>query len=67
MNFFLSPSVMKQLLFQAKLDFLQTGDTGMTELCEVYLGRVDLLDIMVKANYQELPTIKELTKQDTVR
>ncbi|BFZ12118.1 hypothetical protein BsWGS_15157 [Bradybaena similaris] len=60
-------SVMKQLLFQAKLDFLHAGNTGLTELCEVYLGRVDLLNVMVKANYQDLPTIQELTKQDSVR
>ncbi|XP_005113539.2 zinc finger FYVE domain-containing protein 26, partial [Aplysia californica] len=60
-------SVMKQLLFQAKLDFLSSSSTGMSEQCELYLARVDLLRVMVEANYQDLPTVRELTKQDTVR
>ncbi|XP_059142669.1 zinc finger FYVE domain-containing protein 26-like, partial [Physella acuta] len=55
-------SVMKQLLFHAKLDF--NYNIGQ---CDMYLARLDLLKTMVEANYQDLPTLRELTKQDTVR
>ncbi|KAH9515330.1 hypothetical protein Btru_014177, partial [Bulinus truncatus] len=60
-------SVMKQLVFHAKLDFVDTHDVDMMDQCDLYLGRVDLLQVMVEANYQDLPTIRELTKQDSVR
>ncbi|CAL1527591.1 unnamed protein product [Lymnaea stagnalis] len=60
-------SVMKQLLFHSKLDFLHTSHMEMLGQCDLYLARVDLLQVMVEANYQDLPTIKELTKQDTIR
>ncbi|GFO26040.1 Zinc finger fyve domain-containing protein 26 [Plakobranchus ocellatus] len=60
-------SVMKQLLFQAKIGFQNAGDSGMTAQCDTYLAHVDLLRVMVGAHFQDLPTIKELTKIDTVR
>ncbi|GFR95860.1 zinc finger FYVE domain-containing protein 26-like, partial [Elysia marginata] len=60
-------SVIKQLLFQAKIGFQNTGDSGLVAECDTYLARVDLLRVMVGAYFQDLPTIKELTKIDSVR
>ena len=64
---FSPPSVIRQLLFQAKIGFQNMGDSGMVDQCDVYLARVDLLRVMVGANFQDLPTIRELTKMDSVR
>ena len=55
------------MLFQAKIGFQNTGDSGLVDQCDTYLARVDLLRVMVGAHFQDLPTIKELTKIDSVR
>ncbi|XP_067681511.1 uncharacterized protein [Haliotis asinina] len=60
-------SMMRQLLFQAKLKFLHCGENQGVGLCDMYQTRVDLLKILVGDNYKDLPSIKELTKVDTVR
>ncbi|KAK6181134.1 hypothetical protein SNE40_009062 [Patella caerulea] len=60
-------SMIKQLLFQAKMKFLKCGDNKNIGQCDMYQTRVDLLKILVEANYRNLPTIEELTKVDTVR
>lgn len=60
-------SVMKQLVFHAKLDFVESHDADLMDQSDLYMARIDLLQVMVEANYQDLPTIRELTKQDSVR
>ncbi|KAL8592594.1 hypothetical protein ACOMHN_026524 [Nucella lapillus] len=47
--------------------FLKGGDSGMIAKCEAYQARVDLLKILLDANYPDLPTLQELSKMDTAR
>ncbi|KAL8592597.1 hypothetical protein ACOMHN_026527 [Nucella lapillus] len=47
--------------------FLKGGDSGMIAKCEAYQARVDLLKILLEANYPDLPTLQELSKMDTAR
>ena len=35
--------------------------------CDAYQARVDLLKILLEANYPDLPTLQELSKMDTAR
>ena len=47
--------------------FLKGGDSGMIGKCDTYQTRVDLLKILLEANYPDLPTLQELSKMDTAR
>ncbi|KAK3587800.1 hypothetical protein CHS0354_042763 [Potamilus streckersoni] len=59
-------SMIKYLLFHAKMKFIKCGENhGMTQ-CDQYQGLVDLLGLLVSANYRDLPSIHELTKVDSV-
>ncbi|KAL3872697.1 hypothetical protein ACJMK2_035906 [Sinanodonta woodiana] len=59
-------SMMKYLLFHAKMKFIKCGENiGMTQ-CDQYQGLVDLLGLLVSDNYRDLPSIHELTKVDSV-
>lgn len=60
-------SIIRELLFRAKMIFLKGGDSGMIAKCEAYQARVDLLKILLEANYPDLPTLQELSKMDTAR
>ena len=60
-------SIIRELLFRAKMIFLKGGDTGMIGKCESYQARVDLLKILLEANYPDLPTLNDLSKMDTAR
>ena len=35
--------------------------------CDMYQSLVDLLGLLVTANYKDLPSLQELTKMDSVR
>lgn len=39
----------------------------MLAQCDAYLTRMDLLKLLLQANYSDLPTLRELTKMDTAR
>ncbi|KAK7103379.1 hypothetical protein V1264_018289 [Littorina saxatilis] len=60
-------SIIRELLFRAKMIFLKGGDSGMIGKCDAYQTRVDLLKILLEANYPDLPTLQELSKTDTAR
>ncbi|XP_076441937.1 uncharacterized protein LOC143280973 isoform X2 [Babylonia areolata] len=60
-------SIIRELLFRAKMIFLKGGDSGMIGKCDAYQARVDLLKILLEANYPDLPTLQELSKMDTAR
>jgi hypothetical protein len=47
--------------------FLKSGDAGMIGKCDAYQARVDLLKILLEANYPDLPTLHDLAKMDTAR
>lgn len=60
-------SMMKYLLFHAKIKFTSDGDNGGMGQCDIYQGLVDLLGLFVVDNFRDLPSLEELTKMDTVR
>ncbi|KAK7502719.1 hypothetical protein BaRGS_00005969, partial [Batillaria attramentaria] len=66
-DFSLIISIIRELLFRAKVIFLKSGDSSMIGQCDGYQTRVDLLKILLEANYPDLPTLQELTKMDTAR
>lgn len=66
-DFSLIISIIRELLFRAKVIFLKSGDASMTAQCDGYQARVDLLKILLEDNYPDLPTLQELTKMDTAR
>ncbi|XP_053395117.1 zinc finger FYVE domain-containing protein 26-like [Mercenaria mercenaria] len=60
-------SMMKYLLFHAKMKFTKCGDNAGMGQCDKYQGLVDILALLVVDNYKDLPSIDELTKVDSVR
>ncbi|KAL4238418.1 hypothetical protein ACF0H5_003126 [Mactra antiquata] len=60
-------SMMKYLLFHAKIKFTKCGDNVGMGQCDIYQGMVDLLALLVIDNFRDLPSIEELRKVDTVR
>ena len=60
-------SMMKTLLFNAKLKFLKDGDSSSVELCDSYLSHVDLLCVFVSSNCADIPSIQQLQKADSAR
>ncbi|OWF55424.1 Zinc finger FYVE domain-containing protein 26 [Mizuhopecten yessoensis] len=60
-------SMMKSLLFHAKMKFSECGETQGLGQCELYQGRIDILGVLVADNYRDLPSLQELTKPDIVR
>ena len=59
--------MMKYLLFHAKMKFIKTGENQGMARCDMYQSLVDLLGLLVTANYKDLPSLQELTKMDSVR
>ena len=60
-------SLIQNLLLNAKLRFLEAGDSSGVELCDTYLSRVDLLYLLVSSRYKRIPSIQELTTSDLAR
>lgn len=60
-------SMMKYLLFHAKMKFIKTGENQGMAQCDMYQSLVDLLGLFVTANYRDLPSLQELIKVDYVR
>jgi len=59
-------SMMKTLLFHAKMKYIKCGETQGMARCELYQSRIDLLALLVADNYQDLPSLQELTKSDII-
>ncbi|XP_038075616.1 zinc finger FYVE domain-containing protein 26-like [Patiria miniata] len=60
-------SMMKTLLFNAKLRFIKDGDSSSIELCDSYRSFVDLLSLFVRSNSADIPSIQQLANADSAR
>ncbi|TRY86807.1 hypothetical protein DNTS_020528 [Danionella cerebrum] len=52
--------VMRQLLFSAKLMFVNAGCTQEPALCDSYVSKVDVLKTLVTANYKYIPSLDDI-------
>ena len=53
---------------EIKVDlFIKTGENQGMARYDMYQSLVDLLGLLVTANYKDLPSLQELTKMDSVR
>ena len=60
-------SMLKYLLFNAKIKFLSVMDTKGVDQCDMCIGRIDLLNLLVVANCSHIPSVHQLTKLDSLR
>uniref|UniRef100_A0A671QY78 Zinc finger FYVE domain-containing protein 26 n=1 Tax=Sinocyclocheilus anshuiensis TaxID=1608454 RepID=A0A671QY78_9TELE len=58
--------VMRQLLFSAKLMFVNAGCTHEPALCDSYISKVDVLKILVSANYKYIPSLDDIQEMTAV-
>ncbi|XP_055026367.2 zinc finger FYVE domain-containing protein 26 isoform X2 [Misgurnus anguillicaudatus] len=58
--------VMRQLLFSAKLMFVNAGCTQEPALCDNYISKVDVLKILVSANYKYVPSLDDIQETTAV-
>ncbi|XP_051504260.1 zinc finger FYVE domain-containing protein 26 isoform X2 [Myxocyprinus asiaticus] len=58
--------VMRQLLFSAKLMFVNAGCTQEQALCDSYISKVDVLKILVSANYKYIPSLDDIQETAAV-
>ncbi|XP_077395120.1 zinc finger FYVE domain-containing protein 26 [Festucalex cinctus] len=52
--------IMRQLLFSAKLMFVKVGRNQDLALCDSYISKVDVLKILVAANYKHIPSLDDI-------
>uniref|UniRef100_A0A673C1T6 Zinc finger FYVE domain-containing protein 26 n=1 Tax=Sphaeramia orbicularis TaxID=375764 RepID=A0A673C1T6_9TELE len=58
--------IMKQLLFSAKLMFVKVGRSQDLALCDSYISKVDVLKILVMANYKYVPSLDDILETSAV-
>uniref|UniRef100_A0A8C7CZW9 Zinc finger FYVE domain-containing protein 26 n=1 Tax=Oncorhynchus kisutch TaxID=8019 RepID=A0A8C7CZW9_ONCKI len=58
--------VMRQLLFSAKLMFVKVGRSQDLALCDSYISKVDVLKILVTANYKYIPCLDDILETAAV-
>uniref|UniRef100_A0A8C4ZJA5 Zinc finger FYVE domain-containing protein 26 n=1 Tax=Gadus morhua TaxID=8049 RepID=A0A8C4ZJA5_GADMO len=58
--------VMKRLLFSAKLMFVKDGRSHDLPLCDSFISKVDVLKILVRANYRPIPSLEDLLETPAV-
>ncbi|XP_062378501.1 zinc finger FYVE domain-containing protein 26 isoform X4 [Sardina pilchardus] len=58
--------VMRQLVFSAKVMFVKTGQNQDLALCDSYISKVDVLTILVKANYKDIPSLDDILEAAAV-
>lgn len=58
--------VMRQLLFSAKLMFVKMGQSQDLALCDSYISKVDVLKILVTANYIYIPSLDDILEASAV-
>ncbi|KAJ7988765.1 hypothetical protein DPEC_G00312610 [Dallia pectoralis] len=58
--------VMCQLLFSAKLMFVTVGRSQDLVLCDSYISKVDVLKILVSANYKYIPSLDDILETTAV-
>ncbi|KAM6393849.1 zinc finger FYVE domain-containing protein 26 isoform 1-T1 [Pluvialis apricaria] len=52
--------IMKQLLFSAKMMFVKAGRSQDLALCDSYISKVDVLNILVAAAYRPIPSLHQI-------
>uniref|UniRef100_A0A8C9NG12 Zinc finger FYVE domain-containing protein 26 n=1 Tax=Serinus canaria TaxID=9135 RepID=A0A8C9NG12_SERCA len=52
--------IMKQLLFSAKMMFVKAGRSQDLALCDSYISKVDVLNILVVAAYRPVPSLDQI-------
>ncbi|XP_051476159.1 zinc finger FYVE domain-containing protein 26 isoform X2 [Apus apus] len=52
--------IMKQLLFSAKMMFVKAGRSQDLALCDSYISKVDVLNILVSAAYRPIPSLDQI-------
>ncbi|PIK34340.1 putative zinc finger FYVE domain-containing protein 26 [Apostichopus japonicus] len=60
-------SMMRTLLFNAKLKFAHGEESNWVEKCDTYLSTVDLLKLFVANNCADIPSIQELAQAEKAR
>ena len=60
-------SMLRLLLFHAKMKFVKAVDQEKLALCDIYMARVDLLDLLVSNNCSHIPTVQQLIRLDSLR
>ncbi|CAH1262608.1 ZFYVE26 [Branchiostoma lanceolatum] len=60
-------SMLRYLLFNAKMKFMKAGESSGIEMCDTYLSHVDVLKMLAKAHFHGLPSIQELQSKDKAR
>lgn len=58
--------IMRQLLFSAKLMFVKVGRSLDLALCDSYISKVDVLKILVTANYKYIPSLDDILETSAV-
>ncbi|XP_053476228.1 zinc finger FYVE domain-containing protein 26 isoform X4 [Ictalurus furcatus] len=58
--------VMQQLMFSAKLMFVKAGRSQDLALCDSYISKVDVLKILVSANYKYIPSLDDILETTAV-
>lgn len=58
--------IMRQLLFSAKLMFVKVGRSQDLALCDSYISKVDVLKILVSANYKYIPSLDDILETSAV-
>ncbi|XP_075964862.1 zinc finger FYVE domain-containing protein 26 isoform X1 [Anarhichas minor] len=58
--------IMRQLLFSAKMMFVKVGRSQDLALCDSYISKVDVLKILVTANYKYIPSLDDILETSAV-
>ncbi|XP_059951930.1 zinc finger FYVE domain-containing protein 26 isoform X2 [Mesoplodon densirostris] len=58
--------IMKQLLFSAKMMFVKAGRSQDLALCDSYISKVDVLNILVGAAYRHVPSLDQILQPAAV-
>ncbi|XP_038158670.1 zinc finger FYVE domain-containing protein 26 isoform X1 [Cyprinodon tularosa] len=58
--------IMRRLLFSAKLMFVKVGQSHNLALCDSYISKVDVLKILVTANYKYIPSLDDILETAAV-
>ncbi|XP_062973637.1 zinc finger FYVE domain-containing protein 26 [Elgaria multicarinata webbii] len=58
--------IMKQLLFSAKMMFVKAGRSQDLALCDSYISKVDVLNILVAAAYRRVPSLDQILQPAAV-
>jgi zinc finger FYVE domain-containing protein 26 len=58
--------IMKQLLFSAKMMFVKAGQSQDLALCDSYISKVDVLNILVAAAYRHVPSLDQILQPTAV-